>query len=88
MSKLIPVAIVSSILFDWWVSLSIYTPGMTLSEFGMYILNGLPFDALHALASVVSAVWIAPWLTNLLFAEVDDLIVKIPVGDYDVNATQ
>ena len=88
MSKLIPVAIVSSILFDWWVSLSIYTPGMTLSEFGIYILNGLPFDALHALASVVSAVWIAPWLTNLLFAEVDDLVVKIPVGDCDVNATQ
>ena len=66
MRRLVIASIVTSVLFDWWVSLSIYTTGMTLQEFGIYILNGLPFDVIHALASVVSAFWIAPWLANLI----------------------
>ena len=66
MRRLVIASIVTSVLFDWWVSLSIYTTGMTLQEFGIYILNGLPFDVIHALASVVSAFLIAPWLANLI----------------------
>ena len=84
MKRLIITAIFASVLFDWWVSLSIYTAGMTIGEFGIYLLNGLPFDALHAIASIASAVWIAPWLANLLHEETADLSEPIASGESDV----
>ena len=84
MKRLVVSAIVASFLFDWWVSLSIYTSGMAISEFGLYLLNGLPFDVLHALASIVSAVWIAPWLTNLVFEETTQLDAPVINGEADV----
>lgn len=84
MKRLIITAIFASVLFDWWVSLSIYTAGMTIGEFGIYLLNGLPFDLLHALASVVTAVWIAPYLTNLLFEETNSLENPQISGEADV----
>ena len=84
MKRLVVSAIVASFLFDWWVSLSIYTSGMAISEFGLYLLNGLPFDILHALASIVSAVWIAPWLTNLVFEETTQLDAPVINGEADV----
>ncbi len=84
MKRLIISAIFASVLFDWWVSFSIYTAGMTFTEFGLYLLNGLPFDALHAIASIASAVWIAPWLANLLHEETTDLSEPIASGESDV----
>ena len=86
MKRLIITAIFASVLFDWWVSLSIYTAGMTIGEFGIYLLNGLPFDALHAIASIATAVWIAPWLANLLHEETADLSEPIASGESDVIA--
>ena len=84
MKRRIITAIFASVLFDWWVSLSIYTAGMSLGEFGIYLLNGLPFDALHAIASIATAVWIAPWLANLLHEETADLSEPIASGESDV----
>mgnify|MGYP007089762383 FL=1 len=84
MKRLIISAVFASVLFDWWVSLSIYTAGMSLGEFGIYLLNGLPFDALHAIASIATAVWIAPWLANLLHEETTDLSEPIANGESDV----
>ena len=84
MKRLIISAVFASVLFDWWVSLSIYTAGMTIGEFGIYLLNGLPFDALHAIASIATAVWIAPWLANLLHEETADLSEPIASGESDV----
>ena len=84
MKRLIISAVFASVLFDWWVSLSIYTAGMTIGEFGIYLLNGLPFDALHAIASIATAVWIAPWLANLLHEETADLSEPIVSGESDV----
>ena len=84
MKRLIITAIFASVLLDWWVSLSIYTVGMTIGEFGIYLLNGLPFDALHAIASIASAVWIAPWLANLLHEETAELAEPIASGESDV----
>ena len=88
MKRLIISAVFASVLFDWWVSLSIYTAGMSLGEFGIYLLNGLPFDALHAIASIASAVWIAPWLANLLHEETTDLSEPIASGESDVVSAQ
>ena len=84
MKRLAITAIIASVLFDWWVSLSIFTGGMTLSEFTIYLLNGLPFDAIHAVASLVSAVWIAPWLANLVFEETSQIEEPLPIGEADV----
>ena len=84
MKRLIISAVFASVLFDWWVSLSIYTAGMAIGEFGIYLLNGLPFDALHAIASIATAVWIAPWLANLLHEETADLSEPIASGESDV----
>lgn len=84
MKRLIISAVFASVLFDWWVSLSIYTAGMSLGEFGIYLLNGLPFDALHAIASIATAVWVAPWLANLLHEETADLSEPIASGESDV----
>ena len=84
MKRLIITAIFASVLFDWWVSLSVITSSTTLLDFGLYILNGLPFDALHAIASITSAVCIAPYLANLLFEETDRLEEPIISGEADV----
>ena len=86
MKRLAITAVIVSVLFDWWVSLSIFTSGMTISEFGIYILNGLPFDVLHAVASLVSAVWIAPWLANLIFEETVQTEEPHVSGEADVIA--
>ena len=83
MKRLAITAVVASVLFDWWVSLSIFTSGMTLSEFGIYLLNGLPFDALHVVASLVSVAWIAPWLTNLIFEETAQVEEPQAIGEAD-----
>ena len=84
MKRLVITAVFASVLFDWWVSLSVITSSTTLLDFGLYILNGLPFDALHALASIASAVCIAPYLANLLFEETDRLEEPIISGEADV----
>jgi energy-coupling factor transport system substrate-specific component len=83
MKRLAITAAVASVLFDWWVSLSIFTSGMTFSEFGIYLLNGLPFDALHVVASLVSVAWIAPWLTNLIFEETAQVEEPQAIGEAD-----
>ena len=54
-------------------------------EFAIYLLNGLPFDAMHVLASIVSAVWIAPWLCDLIHEEVVLFDTPSPVGEVDVS---
>ena len=83
MKRLAITAVIASVLFDWWVSLSIFTSGMTFYEFGIYLLNGLPFDALHVVASLVSVAWIAPWLTNLIFEETAQVEEPQAIGEAD-----
>ena len=85
MKRLVLVSAISSLLFGWWVSLSIWTPGMGGFEFAIYLLNGLPFDAMHVLASIVSAIWIAPWLCDLIHEEVVLFDTPSPVGEVDVS---
>lgn len=86
MKRLLITAVIASVLFDWWVSLSIFTSGTTISEFAIYLLNGIPFDALHSLASIVSAVWLAPWLANLVFEETIQSTQPEASGESDVVA--
>ena len=85
MKKLIITSAIVSVIFDWWVSLSALSSLATISDFGIYLLNGLPFDAIHAIASIASAVWIAPYLANLLFVETSTLEEPLSIGEVDVN---
>ena len=84
MKRLIWTAAVVSVLSDWWVSLSVITSNTTFLDFVFYILNGLPFDALHAIASIASAVWIAPYLANLLYEETERFEEPNISGEADV----
>ncbi len=84
MKNLVAVSILTSILFDWWVSVSVYRYGMSLNEFALYILNGIPFDLMHALGSIVTAVCIAPYLLNLLNAYPSTDNKELPVGEVNV----
>lgn len=84
MKRLAITAVVASVTFDWWVSLSILTSEMSISEFGIYLLNGLPFDVLHAVGSLVTVVWIAPWLANLVFEETTQIEQPQSSGEIDV----
>ena len=57
---------------------------MSIGEFGLYLMNGLPFDALHILASLTAAVWLAPWLSNLLHEEVAFEHEPVATGEANV----
>jgi energy-coupling factor transport system substrate-specific component len=55
----------SGFLFDWIVSLSILHTVDT-SFFLIYLLNGLPFDLLHAAGNIVLVAWFANPLSELI----------------------
>jgi energy-coupling factor transport system substrate-specific component len=55
----------SGFLFDWIVSLSILHTVDT-SFFLIYLLNGLPFDLLHAAVNITLVAWFAAPLSELI----------------------
>ena len=58
-------AALSGFLFDWIVSLSILH-NVDTSFFLIYLLNGIPFDLLHAGGNVVFVAWLANPLSELM----------------------
>ena len=58
-------AALSGFLFDWIVSLSILH-NVDTSFFIIYLLNGIPFDLLHAGGNVVFVAWLANPLSELM----------------------
>ena len=64
-AKLAVFAGFSAFLFDWIVSLSILHTVDT-SFFLIYLLNGLPFDLLHAAGNIVLVTWFANPLSELI----------------------
>lgn len=85
MKRLLLSAAVASVLFDWWVSLSVWHSGMGLGEFALYLLNGLPFDALHVIASLTFSVWLAQHLADLIHQQVSLDLNENPVVSPDVR---
>ena len=55
----------SGFMFDWIVSLSILH-NVDTSFFLIYLLNGLPFDLLHAGGNVVFVAWLANPISELM----------------------
>ncbi|HJM54638.1 MAG TPA: DUF6580 family putative transport protein [Poseidonia sp.] len=76
----------SAFLFDFIVSFSIYTPGMSLTDFVVYLAHGLPFDILHALGNLTFAIWFGHFVFRTLQA-VDSLeeLEQAVVEDNVVN---
>ena len=64
-AKLAVFAGFSGFLFDWIVSLSILHTVDT-SFFLIYLLNGLPFDLLHAAGNIALVAWFANPLSELI----------------------
>ena len=53
-------------IFSFIVSLSIIDSGMSALEFGIYLANGLLFDALHFFGNLFFAMWFGQWFDSLL----------------------
>ena len=59
-------AIASAFMFGIIASLSILDGSMTGVDFLIYLANGWPFDALHALGNLTYAIWFGAWFSSLL----------------------
>jgi energy-coupling factor transport system substrate-specific component len=59
-------AIASAFMFGMIASLSILDGNMTGTDFLIYLANGWPFDALHALGNLTFAIWFGAWFSSLL----------------------
>lgn len=66
MKRLSFAAIWSVPLFSIIVSLSILDGTMGILEFGLYLFNGIPFDALHMIGNIFFAVWSGAWFERIL----------------------
>ena len=53
-------------IFSFIVSLSIIDSSMSALEFGLYLANGLLFDALHFFGNLFFAMWFGQWFERLL----------------------
>lgn len=56
-------AIICAFLFDFIVSLSVIGT-ISLSEFMIYLLNGIPYDLLHALGNLTVVAWFGIWFSD------------------------
>ena len=59
-------AIASAFMFGIIASLSILDGSMTGVDFLIYLANGWPFDALHALGNLTFTIWFGAWFSSLL----------------------
>ena len=59
-------AIASAFMFGMIASLSILDGTMAGMAFLFYVVNGWPFDALHALGNLTFAIWFGAWFSSLL----------------------
>lgn len=65
LGKLCFLGIISAFLFDFIVSLSIIGTVNT-GEFIDYLINGIPYDVVHALGNVTMAAWFGIWFSSVI----------------------
>ena len=56
-------AIICAFLFDFIVSMSIIGT-VSLNQFMIYILNGIPYDLLHVVGNLTFAAWLGNWFND------------------------
>lgn len=74
-------AVICAFLFDIIVSLSVLGT-VSLSGFMMYLLNGIPYDILHAVGNVTIAAWFGRWFSEAItkFQSMEEIEQKVVDG--------
>ena len=74
-------AVICAFLFDIIVSLSVLGT-VSLSGFVMYLLNGIPYDILHAVGNVTIAAWFGRWFSEAItkFQSMEEIEQKVVDG--------
>jgi len=59
-------SVFTAFMFDFIVSLSVIDGSTSLSQFMIYLANGIPYDLMHALGNLIFAAWLSTWFVKLL----------------------
>tara|TARA_B100001079_G_scaffold144688_1_gene123913 strand:- start:265 stop:924 length:660 start_codon:yes stop_codon:yes gene_type:complete len=59
-------SVFTAFMFDIIVSLSVIDGSTSLSQFMIYLANGIPYDLMHALGNLIFAAWLSTWFVKLL----------------------
>jgi energy-coupling factor transport system substrate-specific component len=65
LGKLYFLGIASAFLFDFIASLSVIGT-LNAGEFMAYLINGIPYDVVHALGNVTMAAWFGIWFSGVI----------------------
>ena len=81
LNKTFGYAVICAFLFDIIVSLSVLGT-VNLSGFMMYVLNGIPYDILHAVGNVTIAAWFGRWFSEAItkFQSMEEIEQKVVDG--------
>jgi len=81
LSKTYLYAIVTAFLFGFIVSLSVLGT-VSFSGFMIYLLNGIPYDLLHALGNLTLAAWFGTWFSDSIakFQSLEEIEQKVVDG--------
>jgi hypothetical protein len=66
LKRMFILSVFSAFLFDLIVSLSIIDGSIGLSQFMIYLANGIPYDLMHALGNLTFAAWFGAWFSKIL----------------------
>ena len=74
-------SIFCAFLFDFIVSLSVLGT-VSLSGFMAYLLNGIPYDLLHAMGNLTIAAWFGKWFSEVItkFQSMEEIEQKVVDG--------
>ena len=64
--KVFYTSVFTAFMFDFIVSLSVIDGSTSLSQFMIYLANGIPYDLMHALGNLIFAAWLSTWFVKLL----------------------
>ena len=81
LSKTYLYAIITAFLFGFIVSLSVLGT-VSFSGFMIYLLNGIPYDLLHALGNLTMAAWFGTWFSDSIakFQSLEEIEQKVVDG--------
>jgi energy-coupling factor transport system substrate-specific component len=81
LNKTFGYAVICAFLFDFIVSLSVLGT-VSLSGFMVYLLNGIPYDILHAVGNLSIAAWFGIWFSEAItkFQSMEEIEQKVVDG--------
>ena len=81
LNKTYVIAASSAFLFDFIVSLSVLGT-VSFSGFIVYLLNGIPYDLLHAVGNLTVAAWFGTWFNESIakFQSMEEIEQKVVDG--------